>query len=187
MEVKLDITMDEIDKMAVIALKDAIELNKNLDEGEDIIESLIKVHNYFCLPNEKIKLCGSQKTEENASDLKFYEHPGYIGYAGDKDMANDYRQQAWERQYFERGFDDTVTWSLDEMLIKWLTPRLKKFLEFSEDFTGDNDEFHKDVKEMLKGFEFYLSDEFDEIDKKHVKKVDKSFKLLAKNYKKLWW
>lgn len=116
--------------------------------------------------------------------MKFYEHPSYSGYANE--LTKDSRMEEWEKDYNERGFDDTVTWSLDDTLIKWLTPRLERFLEISEQIT-DADEFHNDVREMLYGFKLYTSTDFSEFNEEHIKKLNKSFELLAKNYRGLWW
>ena len=118
--------------------------------------------------------------------MKFYKHPSYIGYADSKDLKKDKRQVAWETQYNEKGFDDTVTWSLDYMLVKWLTPRLERLIEIDKEII-DEPELIKDLETMLSGFKLYLSDDFNEFDKKHMKRINKSFKLLAKNYRGLWW
>ena len=114
--------------------------------------------------------------------MKFTETKYYDGCLS----STDKRYKKYEIDYKQRGFDDSVTWSLDYSLIKWLTPRLHRFLEISEDFI-DDPKLHKDIRKILKGFDLALSDNFDDFDKKQVKQVDKAFKLLAKNYKKLWW
>jgi len=114
--------------------------------------------------------------------MHFTEHPSYDGQLKKKDE----RVAKYKKDYDTKGFDDSVTWSLDYSLIHWLTPRLKRFLELSEEGT-DADDFHKDVKKMLIGFELYCSDDFNEYDKKHRAKLNKSFKLLYKNYRGLWW
>lgn len=116
--------------------------------------------------------------------MKFHEHKSYLGFANE--MPNDNRIPAWEKQYNEWGFDDTVTWSLDDSLIKWFTPRLRRFLEISEEIT-DAPDFHKDVEEMLKGFDLYLSGSFNEFDKEHIQQLNKSFELLTTSHRGLWW
>lgn len=114
--------------------------------------------------------------------MHFTKHPSYDGLL----EKTDKRCKAYKKDYNTRGFDDSVTWSLDHSLIHWLTPRLKRFLEISEQ-TIDNDELHANVKEMLKGFENYYNGSYDEFNKKHTKELDKSFKILAKIYNNLWW
>ena len=114
--------------------------------------------------------------------MKFTETKYYDGCLS----STDKRYKKYEIDYKQRGFDDSVTWSLDYSLIKWLTPRLHRFLEISEDFTNDP-KLHKDIRKILKGFDLALSDNFSEFDEKQTKQVDEAFKLLAKNYKQLWW
>jgi ATP-dependent helicase/DNAse subunit B len=112
-------------------------------------------------------------------------HPSYCGYA-DTMSHDDDRHEKWEKQYNERGFDDSVTWSFDCKLVEWIIPRLERFIEISEE-TTNADEFHAKCKVMLEGFKFYLSDDFNEFNEKHMEIIDKSFKLLAENYRGLWW
>lgn len=114
--------------------------------------------------------------------MHFTEHPSYDGLLEKKDK----RCEEYKKDYDTRGFDDSVTWSLDDSLIRWLTPRLTRFLEISEE-TTDAPEFHENVKKILIGFELYTSDEFEEFNKEHMKKLDESFKILAKIYRGLWW
>ena len=117
--------------------------------------------------------------------MKYYKHPAYIGYANELPKKDD-RHKDFEKQYNERGFDDSVTWSLDDMLIRWSAPRLERLIEIDKEII-DEPELIKNLETMLEGFQLYLSDDFDEFNKKHMKKLDKSFKLLAENYRGMWW
>lgn len=114
--------------------------------------------------------------------MHFTEHPSYDGLL----TKDDKRCKEYKKDYNKRGFDDSVTWSLDHSLICWLTPRLRRFLEISKDFT-EADEFHTDVEKMLEGFELYLTPEFNEYSDEHQKKLKMSFTLLSENYRGLWW
>ncbi len=114
--------------------------------------------------------------------MKFTKHPSYDGLLD----SDDGRFKDYKKDYDVRGFDDSVTWSLDHSLVKWLTPRLERFLEISKE-TTQCDELHKDVEIMLDGFKLYTSDGFNEFDEAQLKQVTKSFKLLSKNYRGLWW
>ena len=114
--------------------------------------------------------------------MKYVEHPSYDGLL----TADDKRVDEYEEQYNTRGFDDSVIWSLDYSLVKWLLPRLKRFLEISENLVNADD-FHADVKLMIEGFELFLDEDYDDYDETQVAKVDRSFQLLADNYKGLWW
>lgn len=118
--------------------------------------------------------------------MKFYEHPAYIGYACDENMINDKRQEDWEEQFNERGFDNTTLWSLDEMIVRFLTPRIKAFSEAYKDSVKDDSNFHLELQSMIDGFEFRLSPEFNEHNEEHMKKLDNSFLILAQNHSSLW-
>lgn len=116
--------------------------------------------------------------------MNFNKHPSYIGYADE--MSKDNRLKQWEEQYNSRGFDDTVTWSLDFMIAKFIAPRLKRYIEISKEM-HDADDFHKELDKMLAGFELYISKDFNEFNEDHIAKVNESFEILAKEYRGLWW
>jgi hypothetical protein len=117
-------------------------------------------------------------------NMKFYESPAYIGLA--KSQPTDNRMDIWEEQFKERGFDDSCTWSLDYTIVEFILPRLKVFLEFSKKSTND-DEFHKDIEEIIKGFEVFMSEDYHVLDEDKNKLIQKSFDLLAENARGLWW
>lgn len=114
--------------------------------------------------------------------MHFTKHPSYDGLL----TKDDSRASEYKQDYNKRGFDDSVTWSLNHSLIHWLTPRLSRFLELSKE-TTEADEFHSEVEEMLEGFELYCTPEYNECKKEHVDQLTKSFKLLAKLQSDLWW
>jgi hypothetical protein len=55
--------------------------------------------------------------------MKYYEQPNYTGLGDTLDVDDD-RHELFQKQYDERGFDDTELWSLDGSLIRYLYPRL---------------------------------------------------------------
>lgn len=115
--------------------------------------------------------------------VKFYEHPTYYGCV-DATMENDERYSKWEKQFEERGFDDTATWNFDCTLIAFIRPRLKAVIEQRQAMFELDEETQQDYQKMLDGFnvdyKVFMSEE-------DTKKVDKAFKLLAKHYSNLWW
>lgn len=94
--------------------------------------------------------------------------------------------ESWEKQFNERGFDNTTLWSLDEMIVRFLTPRVKAFLAAYKESAIDNPEFQLELQTMIDGFEFRLSPEFNEHNKEHQKKVAHSFSILAQKHSSLW-
>lgn len=118
------------------------------------------------------------------AETKFYDSPAYIGYANEQ--PDDKRIPKWEEQFNKQGFDDSCTWSLDYTIIKFITPRLKRFLEIHKEMSPEDD-FNWELQHMLDGFELYLSTSFNEFNEEHKKKVDNSFYILSKCYRGLWW
>lgn len=112
----------------------------------------------------------------------YVKHPSYDGML----EPNDNRVEEYKKDYDTRGFDDSVTWSLDYSLIHWLTPRLRRFLEISKN-TTQADDLHKDIEAILVVFEEYCKEEFDSFDREKRKSLDKAFKILSKTYSGLWW
>lgn len=129
------------------------------------------------------------------SKNKFYKHPAYIGYAKDKDMSNDSRQKKWKKQFKKQGFDDTCTWSLDDSIIKFILPRLKRYYEITKDIivmntkrsNEDTETFEEAILMIIEGFEIQQNDNNFEIDEEKVAKYLKAWELLAKWNRALWW
>jgi hypothetical protein len=125
--------------------------------------------------------------EENHKDCREWcSHKSYNGYANTMKPDDD-RHEVWQEQYNERGFDDSVTWSLDYQLIGWFIPRLERFIEITSDVNLDDDNYTAMAREMLEGFKFAQSPEYNEFNQEHNDKVKRSFELLAENYRGLWW
>lgn len=118
--------------------------------------------------------------------MKYYEHPEYIGFA-EGIPATDTRHAVWEEQFKERGFDDTVTWSLDYSLCQWILPRLKEYEKVAFKVI-DAPDLHKDVKKMIEGFEL-AADESTYFNgkKEDQEKIQEAFDTFAKVREGLWW
>jgi hypothetical protein len=121
--------------------------------------------------------------------MKWYEHPAYIGFYNQKDVRKSRSKDILKRakeQFESQGFDDSVTWSLDNSLIQWLVPRLKRLIEIQSEVL-DEPELMIELIVMYDAFEFYLSDDFDDTNIKHIEKMDNALDLLKKNFRGLWW
>ena len=114
--------------------------------------------------------------------MKFYNHPTYIGYAKDAK-----RKKKHKKQFNAQGFDDTVTWSLDYSIVRFIYPRLKRYYELSDKIIDIDavEGFREAIEDMLEGFKILADDEilFD----KEYKKIHKAFEQLAKYHNHLWW
>lgn len=109
----------------------------------------------------------------------------YYGYANELPL-DDVRHILYEEQRAERGFDDTETWSLDFVLLRFLVPRLERLIEIRNEVFDLDDKHKAEMDEMLLGFKLYL-DEGAAQQEEPIKNARKSFKLLAKNFRRLWW
>lgn len=117
--------------------------------------------------------------------MKYYDHPAYNGYAHEL-PEDDSRHEQFEKEFNEKGFDETATWSLDYTLASWIVPRLEMLIETQKKIF-DSPEFIKECEEMLEGFKFYKSKYFNLDDDEHEKITKRAFELLAKNHRGLWW
>lgn len=95
-------------------------------------------------------------------------------------MPEDNRQKIWKKQYNERGFDNTQLWNLDYTIIQFITPRLKEFKK-NYDMQTKNDKVSKKLEIIIKEFEFYLSDDYNNFNEKHIKNINKALSLFSKN------
>ena len=99
-------------------------------------------------------------------------------------------------QRLTRGFDDSVTWSLDVSLAKLILPRLRLFRshEFGtpgsyitgEDYKlaeEDHARWLADLDKMIAAFEFTVNDQFD---KGEMKEHQEGLNLFAKHFWSLW-
>lgn len=106
---------------------------------------------------------------------------------------DDHREHEWKAQRLTRGFDDTELWSLDCTITKFIAPRLKVFLEKTEqieDHPGNItfQEWKGILEQMIEGFEIY-PDHFnwsEEESDANWKKVDKALSLFHKWFFNLW-
>jgi len=116
--------------------------------------------------------------------IPFYEHPAYIGFAEKGDKRNIF----FEKQFNTDGFDNSVTWSLDYSIIKFILPRLGRYYELADKVIDidAHEGFRKAIEEMIEGFTIALDKETLE-SKKDYDKIQKAWDNLAKWHNGLWW
>lgn len=113
-----------------------------------------------------------------------------LGPSSEKTFKKDPRAAMWKQQRKERGFDDTELWNLDTSIAKFLVPRLKEFQKQSMGYPINltPDKWNKIMDIMIKGFEFYASEErYDEWSEENTKNVNDAFRYLKKYFVDLWW
>lgn len=115
----------------------------------------------------------------------FYEHPAYVGYIDDPE---DPRYEKCKSQWEERGFDYSVTWSLDHSLLQWLAPRLEEYLKYSQN-SIDDDEHNKSVSELVELLKWATegSGTYYSFAEEDTKKVALIWELIGKLGPSLWW
>lgn len=114
--------------------------------------------------------------------IKFYEHPAYIGYAS----KGDDRNAVFSKQFEKQGFDDSVTWSLDESIIKFILPRLKRYYEIATEVIKIEPDFKEAIEYMIYGFEF-MSQPNSDVDSRYGEICQKTFQYMGKYFSALWW
>lgn len=99
--------------------------------------------------------------------------------------ASEEELKKWELQRYERGFDDTEIYDLDDTIIKFLLPRLKVFREIHGSAVPQGltvEQWNKILDEMIYGFEYYLNS--DDIE---TKEYDKALDLFKTYFESLWF
>jgi hypothetical protein len=91
------------------------------------------------------------------------------------------------RQFKERGFDDTETWNLSSVILKFTLPRLKRFREVNNGYPGglSAKKWDEMIDKMILGIELFLED--DAGDKVKNKQIDEGLELFFKWFRHLWW
>ena len=94
----------------------------------------------------------------------------------------------WQRR--TRGWDDTVTWNLDQQLAQWLAPRLKRFQELNNghpyEFTWKK--WNEKLEEMIWSVEYYAKNAYSiDCDKKEYERAQRGLQEVMKYLNCLWW
>lgn len=98
----------------------------------------------------------------------------------------------WQRR--TRGFDDSITWSLDYSMAKWMLPRLKVYRKFADKYLDtkceDEDMTHVEmVDEIIFAFEKEVETDgaIYILDEKETERAFKGWELFGKYVQTLWW
>jgi len=97
----------------------------------------------------------------------------------------------WQRR--TRGWDDSDTWNLDISLSALIVPRLQKFKEITDCYSGDSeDEWKQQLAKMIRAFElcrdqFELPGDRSSHTPEETNEITEGLALFAKYYRGLWW
>ena len=94
----------------------------------------------------------------------------------------------WQRR--TRGWDDSVTWNLDEQIAIWLAPRMRRFQEIKAGhpaYMEEEKEWDDEIEEMCWALEWYVeychSGENPEDQERAMQGINK----IAGHFPYLWW
>ena len=104
--------------------------------------------------------------------------------------STDERWEEYTRQRLSRGFDNSELWNLDGTIAKFIYPRLKAFLEKSDESQAipgpfeTYEEWRNILEQMVKGFELLASDRIKADDEIELEK--KALQLFSEYFFGLW-
>jgi thiamine kinase-like enzyme len=107
----------------------------------------------------------------------------YYGCAFNVLKEDDERKPKWAEQRDKWGFDDTETWNLDNTIVDFILPRLKRFVKVTNGYPNEFKnmrEWKKTLNKIIKGLEKYEDDFRGEESKEAIG-------LLFKHFSSLWW
>ena len=103
-------------------------------------------------------------------------------YCKDDDCSEKYKLQR-----IERGFDDSETWDLGTTFSKFMIPRLERYLEYSSKFIIIEDDFMKDINDILIALKLIIREDSIQIFTKTEKlQVKIGLQCLTDNFMNLW-
>jgi hypothetical protein len=117
---------------------------------------------------------------------KFSKKKDYFGLIPTLD-ATDKRIIRLVKQYKKKGFDDTVTWSLDLEISKFILPRLKLFKKISNGYPGHDitaQMWDSMLDKMILAHKLNIKDEWNPGE---YEKYEEGMDLFCKWYRHLWW
>ncbi len=94
----------------------------------------------------------------------------------------------WQRR--TRGWDDRVTWNLDQQLAQWLAPRLRRFRELNDCYPNGltYKEWNAELDEMIWAAEWYTKHAYDlHDDLGELTRAKQGLQQVTKRFTSLWW
>lgn len=102
--------------------------------------------------------------------------------------ADDKREESFKKQRFERGFDDSETWSLRDSIANFIIPRLERYEEIVNEFLEREPELINEINDFLKAMKLISRDNGSLIlTKEENKQLNKGLEAFPKIFMSLWW
>ena len=101
----------------------------------------------------------------------------------------DIEDKKTKKQIVEQGFADSELWNLDETIIRFVLPRLKRLKEIQKGYPANltEEEWDKILSEIIECMEMYLDKIYNKFEEDEYKRVKKGFKLFGKYLMDLWY
>ncbi len=99
------------------------------------------------------------------------------------------RDKLFAKQRATRGWDDSDTWCLDDTIIEFVLPRLKRFKQLNDGHPGmfkSMKEWNKVLSKMIRGFEIAQKGAYSMSDKERSE-AQEGINLFSEHFFKLWW
>lgn len=94
----------------------------------------------------------------------------------------------WQRR--TRGWDDTVTWNLDQQIAALLGPRLRRFRELNNGFPYGTtyESWNTELDEMCWAADWYAENAYEfDVDPKDYERAIRGLKNVMERLRELWW
>ncbi len=94
----------------------------------------------------------------------------------------------WQRR--TQGWDDSVTWDLDQQLAAWLAPRLRRLKELNDGFPSYSspDEWDAELDEMVWAAEWYAGNAYETgQNKQDWERAVRGLQQVTIRLPDLWW
>lgn len=101
---------------------------------------------------------------------------------------DDKREKQFKKQRLKRGFDDSETWSLRDVIALFIIPRLERYEEIANDFLKRDEKLTSGIQDFLIALKLISRDGGICIwNKEEEAQVIKGLDAFPKVFMSLWW
>lgn len=170
-------------KVTSDAMKWLSEKTKNLWEKAASNDKISKLNNGYLIEYDAYKEIKQEIENEDKKDPYGVQNINFSKFDYSKTSEENLRK--YELQRYERGFDDSEIYDLDDTIIKFLVPRLKVFREIHDNSAPKDltvNQWNAILDEMIEGFEDYVHS-----DDMLPEKYSRALELFKEHFEDLWF
>lgn len=170
-------------KVTSDAMKWLSEKTKNLWEKAASNDKISKLNNGYLIEYDAYKEIKQEIENEDKKDPYGVQNINFSKFDYSKTSEENLRK--YELQRYERGFDDSEIYDLDDTIIKFLVPRLKVFREIHDNSAPKDltvGQWNAILDEMIEGFEDYVHS-----DDMVPEKYSRALELFKEHFEDLWF